>query len=221
MSENVKLLRPEQKHGESEAVRKSTGDVTQLPLYITIAKAISSAKGFAEHTPVTLYGVNTQEYVIVPCNPCDQDPSILRVLTYLRGEGWLAETFRISESMENPKKYRHAVLVCWDPKVLNKSCVPKYYSSRTGIKVPCGSCNKQDTGDVERCKGCITLRMWLAGVAVLKGFGDPCTRCAKNRSKLDAVPQCQDCPTRRLWISIQEEGEEGGGEVAPVAEEQG
>ena len=203
MSEELKLPSPEQKHLEANNANKSQADLTANPLYQAIVRAINASSGHTETTPLILFGVTTKEYVIVPCPTATSDDDMVSVLQYLRSQNWYCDVYYISESMENITKYGRAVIVSWDPKVLQKSCAPYCYNRNSGSRVPCGVCSKHRDGTVAKCNGCLTLRLWLPGVFALKNYGDPCLKCNKRGNKKN-TPLCDGCPAKDLWLAIQE-----------------
>lgn len=207
MSENVKLLSPEQKHFEANSARNAEVDITTTLLFQTVARAINSSSGVVENTPVTIFGITTKEYVIIPVpgNIGDGDMTLVRVMQHLRSEGWYCENFYISESMENVTKYGRAIVVSWDPKVLQKSYAPYCYNRDKNSRVPCGTCAKHREGTIAKCGGCLTLRLWLPGVYTLKNYGDPCLKCVKGGNK-KSVPSCDGCPAKDLWLSLRDKG---------------
>lgn len=207
-------LRPEHKHGAAIAARQGEIDVTSLPLYTTIANAIKEASAVAETAPVILYGISSQEYCIVPCLYDDQEQTVVRVLQHLRGAGWFADIFRMSESLNNPDKYRHAILISWDPRVISASFSPRFYSVRDTSRLPCSVCSKQKTGTVDECVGCALFKLWLAGVAGMKTWNDPCSLCCVKKAPT-MVSSCTECPVKKLW-KRRKNGEFGDNKSTPV-----
>lgn len=202
-----KLPSPEMLHAMShaEAMESSAVDVTKYPLYQNIVEAINSGESRKPNTPITLFGVQTREYIIMPCSSIDQDPSVLAVIQHLRGEGWYADVYRISRSMAVPTEYRHCIIVCWEPKILKQSYLPRYYSGKD-VRIPCSNCSKHKTGEATQCEGCATLRLWIPGTLNFKGYGDPCLRCIKSLSKKGVAPSCDGCPAKRLWQEMVDDG---------------
>lgn len=203
MNDTVSLFRPEMKHGEADAIRSNNTNIEDTFLYRMIVDTIKGSKACNEFVPITLFGVSTREYCIIPCPVPETDSIVSRVIAYIKGQGWYSELYHISASRGNPHKYNCCIVVSWDPKVLAKSMSPRYYCSKDGIKVPCGVCQKSKTGEVGECNGCITFRLWLAGAYVMKNYGDPCKKCLKGCTKNKV--ECVRCPAKDLWCELYED----------------
>lgn len=202
MSETYNFLRPEQKHGETSAQREDAIDVRAFPLFQSVMTEIAIAKDYDDRAPMVLCGVSTYEYCIIPCPYSDNNPQVVKVIQRLRGDGWYADLFRMSESLSNPSKFRHAILVSWDPEVISKFYLPHYYRVKNAAKVPCGVCRKHDNKTVDNCEGCHTLKVWLAGVATMKEFGYPCNKCAAKCDRKDNFSTCTTCPAKSLYETL-------------------
>lgn len=207
----VSLNHPAEKHASAIAALKGSDDDMKLPYLRNVIKAVNSSQGYSTTAPINLYGISTSEYCIIPCP--ERDDVALYIIQYLQGSNYYACRYRLSASLEKPDAYVYGLVVCWDPRVLKKSIIPRYYATSEGIIVPCGSCARQKEGTQAACTGCDVLRLWLPGVKLMDKMGMPCKSCSRAK-KPRGRGNCDGCPAKSLWEARHGTEEE---EIAPPA----
>ena len=202
MHNEVELISPKGKHIEADAVRKKNVKKESTPLWDTVVDAINKSGGYSHTSSVVIHGIITREFCLIPCEPAsDTDSEISKVLQKLRGIGYYADIFRAAyEISETISKTRCMILVSWDPKVIMRSCIPKFYTIREGSMIPCANCSVNDREYIKTCEGCDTFLMWLPGVTPITKLGDPCLIC--YRSNRDKYTDCTSCPAKKLYNQL-------------------
>ena len=217
MSNTSDLSFPSQKRGDAEAIRRGTASVAGKPHIDKVIDVINNSPGYTDTVPITLFGITTGEYCIAPVP--DRDELVLEIVQYLSGKGYYTERFRAAPLDENgipgTKAYTHALLISWDRRVLRRGVAPKYYTTRDGLRVPCGGCRKQKTNEVADCSCCSTLEIWLCGQNCMKDRADPCGICTRTKQS-KGRPPCTMCPARRIWqLTHQDTADKSEQDVQP------
>lgn len=197
---DLSLPNPLLKHAVAEAVRKhKNSEEPSGELWERILVVLNDTNCRDTEVSIPIHGQLTTEYALIPCDYVERDKSLQRILYYLRGKGYYADIFRVSKEVSPVScGVEYAMLICWDPQVLYRTTLARYFRLQRTGDVLCSECSVREKCGAIDCPGCDMLRVWLPSVVPLVSRPDPCSTCVLAKSG----QTCTGCAFKRLWDEV-------------------